>query len=49
MNISAYFGIIIAFAIGYVLGTITGRLLKFFVGIIVLASTAIGLYIYFLR
>lgn len=49
MNLQNYFTIIIAFAIGYILGTLTSRLLKFFVGFVVIAAILVGLYLYYLR
>lgn len=49
MNITAYLTILAAFAIGYILGAITTKLLKTAVSIIIFLAVVVGFYLYFLR
>lgn len=49
MNILAYLGIIISFAIGYVTGVLTNKLLKIAFSLLALAAIIVGLYYYYLR
>lgn len=49
MNILAYLSIIISFAIGYIAGVVTSRLIKIAVAVVGLAAIVVALYFYFLR
>lgn len=48
MNISSIVVILVALAAGYILGIITGKLLKLAIGTMIAIAVSVGFYLYFL-